>query len=155
MPPEEIADRLAICDVLFRYAHALDDRDSQLLRTCFTDDAVCEVGATLSGIDAIIAFAEGVLAGFDVTQHLITNPRCTIDGDRAESVCDLQAQHVTRGAPGGEHYVIGGRYDDSLVRTPEGWRIAHRRLRVKWSEGNSVPLTSRLREMRARPKESD
>ncbi|OBH50438.1 nuclear transport factor 2 family protein [Mycobacterium sp. E2479] len=155
MPTEEIVDRLAIHDVLFRYAHALDDRDSQLLRTCFTDDAVCEVGATLSGIDAIIAFAEGVLSGFDVTQHLIANPRCTIDGDRADCACDLQAQHVTRGAPGGEHYVIGGRYDDKLVRTPEGWRIAHRRLRVTWSQGNSVPLTSRLREMRAGPQESD
>ncbi|OJZ76044.1 hypothetical protein BRW65_00915 [Mycobacterium paraffinicum] len=153
MPPEDIADRLAIQDVLFRYAHALDDRDSQLLRTCFTEDAVCEVGATLVGIDAIIAFAEGVLSGFDVTQHLIANPRTTIHGDRAESVCDLHAQHVTRGAPGGEHYVIGGRYDDSLERTPEGWRIAHRRLRVTWSEGNPAPLTSRLREMRARPQQ--
>jgi 3-phenylpropionate/cinnamic acid dioxygenase small subunit len=139
MPTELIADQLAIHDVLFRYAHALDDRDPRLLRTCFTEDALCEVGAKLSGIESIIAFAQGMLAGFDVTQHLIANPRCTIDGDRAESVCDLQAQHVTRGAPGGEHYVIGGRYDDSLVRTPDGWRIAHRRLRVTWSEGNPAP----------------
>ncbi len=151
MLAEEIADRLAIHDVLFRYAHALDDRDSRLLRTCFTEDAVCEVGATLRGIDAIIAFSEGVLSAFDVTQHLIANPRCTIDGDHAQSVCDLRAQHVSRGAPAGEHYVIGGRYDDSLVRTPEGWRIAHRRLRVSWSEGNPVPLTNRLRAIRARP----
>jgi len=155
MPIEEVADRLAIHDVLFRYAHALDDRDSRLLRTCFTEDAVCEVGATLSGIDAIIGFAEGVLSGFDVTQHLIANPRCAVDGDHAESVCDLQAQHVTRGAPGGEHYVIGGRYVDSLVRTPDGWRIARRRLRVTWSQGNPVPLTSRMRELRARPQNTD
>jgi 3-phenylpropionate/cinnamic acid dioxygenase small subunit len=154
MPADEIADQLAIHDALFRYAHALDDRDWQLLRTCFTEDAVCEVGAKLTGIDSIIAFAEGVLSRFDVTQHLIANPRCMIDGDRAESVCDLQAQHIARGAPGGERYVIGGRYEDSLVRTPEGWRIAHRRLRVTWSEGNPAPLTSRLREMRARPEKS-
>ncbi|OBI44065.1 nuclear transport factor 2 family protein [Mycobacterium sp. E796] len=155
MPADDVADRLAIHDALFRYAHALDDRDSQLLRTCFTEDAVCEVGATLTGIDSIIAFAEGVLSGFDVTQHLIANPRCMIDGDRAESVCDLQAQHIARGAPAGERYVIGGRYEDSLVRTPEGWRIAHRRLRVTWSEGNPAPLTSRLRQMREGLQQSD
>lgn len=151
MPAEEIADRLAIHDVLYRYAHALDDRDSQLLRTCFTEDAVCEVGATLRGIDSIITFSEGVLSGFDVTQHLIANPRCTIDGDHAESVCDLQAQHISRGAPGGEYYVIGGRYDDSLRRTAHGWRITRRRLRVTWTQGNSVPLTTRLRQLRGRP----
>lgn len=150
MAAERIADQFAIHDVLFRYARALDDRDSQLLRTCFTEDAVCEVGATLSGIDSIVAFAQGVLSAFDVTQHLIANPRCTIDGDRAASICDLHAQHVARGAPGGEHYVIGGRYDDSFVRTPKGWRIAHRRLRVTWTDGNPVPLTTRLREMRVR-----
>jgi 3-phenylpropionate/cinnamic acid dioxygenase small subunit len=150
MQTEDIADHFAIHNVLFRYAHALDDRDSPLLRTCFTEDAVCEVGTTLTGIDSIVAFAEGVLSGFDVTQHLIANPRCMIDGDRAESVCDLQAQHISRGAPAGERYVIGGRYEDSFERTPEGWRIAHRRLRVTWSEGNPVPLTRRLREMRTR-----
>ena len=64
MSAEQIADQLAIHDVLFRYARALDDRDWQLLRTCFTEDAVCEVGATLRGIDSIIAFSEGVLSGF-------------------------------------------------------------------------------------------
>lgn len=150
MPADRIADQFAIHDVLFRYAHALDDREYGLLRTCFIDDAVCEVGVTLRGIDTIVTFAQGVLSGFDVTQHLIANPRCTIDGDHAESVCDVQAQHIARGAPGGEHYVIGGRYDDSFVRTPQGWRIAHRRLRVTWTDGNPVPLTSRLREMGTR-----
>jgi|KBSSwiStaDraftv2_1062776.scaffolds.fasta_scaffold00081_47 3-phenylpropionate/cinnamic acid dioxygenase small subunit len=148
--PDPVANHIEVHDVLFRNAHALDDRDWASLRTCFRDDAVCEVGATLRGIESIVAFAEGVLAGFDVTQHLIANPRCTIEADRAESVCDVQAQHVTRGARGAEHYVIGGRYCDSLVRTPEGWRIVHRRLRVTWSEGDPEPLTTRLREMRRR-----
>lgn len=155
MAAQRIADQFAIQDVLFAYARALDDRNSQLLRTCFTDEAVCEVGATLRGIDSIVAFAQGVLSGFDVTQHLIANPRCTIDSDRAESVCDVQAQHIARGAEGGEHYVIGGRYDDSFVQTPQGWRIAHRRLRVTWTDGNPVPLTARLREMRTRTESSD
>jgi hypothetical protein len=99
MQTEDIADHFAIHNVLFRYAHALDDRDSPLLRTCFTEDAVCEVGTTLTGIDSIVAFAEGVLSGFDVTQHLIANPRCMIDGDRAESVCDLQGPSTLAGAP--------------------------------------------------------
>ena len=57
----------------------------------------------------------------------------------------MHAQHVKLGVPGGELYVIAGHYLDELVRTPEGWRIAHRTLRETWHEGNIEVLRSRNR----------
>ena len=53
---------------------------------------------------------------------------------RAEATADcyLISQHI-RGA---DHYFLGGRYHDRLVRTPDGWRIAHRTLQKMWTEGS-------------------
>ena len=32
--------------------------------------------------------------------------------------------------------MVAGRYEDRLVRTDAGWRIAHRTLTVMWTDGN-------------------
>jgi hypothetical protein len=32
--------------------------------------------------------------------------------------------------------VVAGRYEDRLVRTADGWRIAHRELITMWTAGN-------------------
>jgi SnoaL-like domain len=70
------------------------------------------------------------------SQHLISNVVVRLDGDRAESSCYLQAQHVRTGTAGGDNFIIAGRYDDQLVRGPDGWRIRERRLAVLWTDGN-------------------
>ena len=35
-----------------------------------------------------------------------------------------------------EHFVMGGAYDDELIRTAEGWRIEVRRLTIQWTTGS-------------------
>ena len=42
---------------------------------------------------------------------------------------------------GGENCIVGGSYHDDLVRTPNGWRIKHRRLEQRWMDGNPNVLT--------------
>ena len=73
------------------------------------------------------------LTPLSATQHLISNVVVRLDGDRAESSCYLQAQHVKTGTAGGDNFIIAGRYDDQLVRTPDGWRIRERRLQAMWT----------------------
>ena len=46
------------------------------------------------------------------------------------------------GAPGGDKFLGGGRYDDRLRRTPGGWRFTHRSITSVWSEGNPAVITS-------------
>lgn len=140
-----LEDRQAIDDVLHRYAHALDARDWDLLRTCFTTDAVADyldLGGVNEGVETIVELCSGVLTGLDSSQHLIGSPLATVDGDTATASCYLQAQHVFAGAEGGDHYLVGGRYDDQLVRTPDGWRIRHRTLHATWSSGNPEVFTA-------------
>ena len=140
----ELEDRLAITDILYQYATGLDSRDWEMLRDCFTDDAVCdflEFGGVNEGKDAIVALCSGVLSGLDASQHLVGNPRVTLDGDRATSACYFQAQHFLTSPAGGNTYLVGGRYEDRLRRTDAGWKIEHRTLYCSWQDGNAGVFT--------------
>ena len=140
----ELADRLAITDVLYQYATALDTRDWDLLRSCFTADGVAdflEFGGVNEGRDAIVELCGGVLSGLDSSQHLIGNPRVVLDGDRATSVCYFQAQHFLASPAGGNTYLVGGSYEDRHRRTDEGWQIERRTLHCTWQDGNAGVFT--------------
>jgi hypothetical protein len=62
-------------------------------------------------------------------------------GDEAEHTCYYQAQHVRLGLPGGEKFLAGGRYDDRLRRTRDGWRFTYRGITSIWTEGNPAAIT--------------
>jgi 3-phenylpropionate/cinnamic acid dioxygenase small subunit len=137
---EEIADRLAIVDLLHRYATSLDTRDWDLLASVFTDDAIADYGELAginNGVAAIVKVCHDALQGLDASQHIVSNEVIELAGDRARSRCYLQAQHVYLGAEGGDNFLVGGTYEDEVVRTGQGWRIAHRRLITTWVDGNA------------------
>ena len=93
----------------------------------FAKDATADLhGVHCDGQDAIIARIERPISRLDATQHLVGNHQVHVDGDTATHRCYLQSQHVKRGTPGGDNFLIGGTYEDRLARTPEGWRITHR-----------------------------
>lgn len=135
---QELTDRLDIAEVLARYCEALDDRRWELLETVFTADATCDYGSvgTPAGLADITDTIRGTIGDLDATQHLIGNVQVAVSGDTATARCYLTSQHVRHGAPGGQTYAIGGSYHDTLVRTPDGWRISSRRLQRMWADGN-------------------
>jgi 3-phenylpropionate/cinnamic acid dioxygenase small subunit len=135
---QQLLDERAIIDVCVRYATAIDDRDWERLRSCFLPDAVgiYHADRPLTGYPAIEEAVRTAVTPLSRTQHLVTNFTVVLDGDRATSRCYLHAQHVRAGLPGGETFVIAGRYSDRLVRTDDGWRIRERRLDRWWTAGN-------------------
>jgi 3-phenylpropionate/cinnamic acid dioxygenase small subunit len=135
-------DRSAIAALTIDYCWALDTRDWDALREVFLPDAVAELGSPeLFGIEAIIDRVSSALGPLDDSQHMVSTHQIVIDGDRARSRCYFQAQHIRAGASGSPHFIIAGRYEDELVRTDQGWRIARRRLVPMWREGNSEVVT--------------
>lgn len=131
-------DRTAIIDQTIAYCWAIDERNWPALHDIFLPGATAELGnGTENGINAIVARISGVLNPLDSSQHLVCNHQVAVNGDTATSRCYLQAQHVRRNAQNGRNYLVAGRYEDSWARTPQGWRIAHRRLVVMWTDGNS------------------
>ncbi|MGY1810840.1 nuclear transport factor 2 family protein [Blastococcus sp. SYSU D00669] len=135
---QALLDERAIAAVCVRYATAIDDRDWARLRSCFLPDAVgvYHPDRPLHGRAAIEAAIRTAVAPLTRTQHLVTNVEVDVGGDAAAARCSLHAQHVRAGVPGGEKYVIAGRYVDRFVRTADGWRIAHRVLERWWTAGN-------------------
>jgi 3-phenylpropionate/cinnamic acid dioxygenase small subunit len=142
---QELADRAAIVDTVIAYATALDTRDWERLGSLFTSDGYWEYGGSgerLAGPGAIVARISASLGRFDTTHHLNGNHVAVVHGDEAEHTCYYQAQHVRLGVPGGEKFLSGGRYDDRLRRTPDGWRFTGRRIISVWSDGNPAVITS-------------
>lgn len=141
---------MAIIDLTYAYCWALDEHRWDGLDTVFTEDATAELGSPLlTGREEIKRRVEAALSPLDDSQHMVTNHVVIFTrhdggaGDTATSRCYLQAQHVRRRLEGGSNFVIGGRYEDEAVRTPQGWRLRHRRLIVMWREGNPAVLHPR------------
>ena len=88
------------------------------------------------GCDEIIERVASALGPLDDSQHMVTNHQIRIDGDTATGRCYVHAQHIRAAAEGGSLYVVAGRYEDDYVRTGDGWRIAERRIRTRWTDGN-------------------
>ena len=111
----------------------------------FTEDATAEYGPAGNprGLPAIIAVVRASLEPLDASQHFIGTSLVEANADGgADGRTYLIARHIRHGTPGGEHYTIAGTYIDRFVRTPEGWRIRHRRLTHTWTRGNPAVLSS-------------
>lgn len=123
----EREDRQDIVDVLLRYATGIDRRDWSLFRTVFTDDCELDYGeiGTWHGVDAVTDFMEASHAMAGHTMHRLTNQVITIDGDRAEARTYVDGLIMFGEGDSGVNAV--GFYDDDLVRTDVGWRVATRR----------------------------
>ena len=80
---------------------------------------------------------EGALSTVDSTQHLVAKSLIEVHGDTADVRTYLISQHIRESAPTEvKHYFIGAEYVDRVVRTPEGWKFAYRRLDRMWKEGD-------------------
>ncbi len=119
--------RQDITDLLVRYATGIDRRDWALFRSCFTDDCEADYGVIgqWRGADEITSWMRDAHEPAGHTMHRITNQVVTPStaGVAASSYVDALVMFAdntsgTRAA---------GYYDDELVLTDDGWRIARRR----------------------------
>lgn len=127
---QRISDRIEIDDLLTRYATAVDTKDWDLYASCFTPDAFIDytgAGGIKGRLPEVKQWLAEVMPAFPMTQHLVTNRAVVIDGDTATSRSYL---FNPMGLADAEHgltlFLEGGYYNDKLVRTAAGWRIAER-----------------------------
>lgn len=128
-PPAVTAE---VSEVLVRYATGIDRRDWELFRTCFTEDCQVDYGKMPTGevlqwtrAEDITAWMEAAHRDMGHTLHRITNQRVEPDGDGVTACSYVDVLLTT---PDGRLTMNGaGFYDDRLVRTTDGWKIAERR----------------------------
>lgn len=135
-------DAAAIVAVTHAYCWALDTHAWDDLDAVFTPDATADLGGVQVGLGAIKDRVSGVLTRLRASQHVVSTHDVVVAGDRATCRCYLHAQHVRNIAGAEAHFVVGGRYDDDLVRTDAGWRITSRSLGVIWTDGDPAVLQS-------------
>ena len=127
MSDDERAATQDIAEVLVRYATGIDRRDWELFRTCFTPDVLAEYEGLdpWNSVDEITESMTSSHADMGHTMHQLANLAISVDGDTATARSYVDA--VLMAADGSAGLNPRGFYDDELVRTSDGWRIAHRR----------------------------
>jgi 3-phenylpropionate/cinnamic acid dioxygenase small subunit len=144
---EQLLDRIAIDDLLTRYATAVDTRDWDLWESCFSPDATIDYtafGGIAGSVRTVRAWLAEVMPRFEMSQHLVVNREVTIEGDTARSRAAFFNPMALATPEGRVLFFDGGYYLDRLVRTPAGWRIYERIEEFSYST-RLAPLLTAIR----------
>ena len=134
---QEIPDKQHIRELQNRYSYAIDSGHYDELDGMFTPDATYHfVTGSTDNIEALKKTIQDALQPLTSSQHINGNQWADIEGDRATAGCYFTVHMFKEGVADGEHFEMGGRYDDELLRTPDGWRFTSRTISILWSDGN-------------------
>jgi hypothetical protein len=145
--PAEVADRLAIRELVEAYAHCADRRDAKGQMSLFTANTHFVVymnakdptpSQELHSREALApVFAD--LNKYDATTHFVGQSTIfTLTTDRATGEAYCLAHHVT--ADGGKRrlMVASLRYLDTFVKIEGAWLFAERLLYVDWIDERAM-----------------
>lgn len=143
----DLRDRIALRELVDRYAIAIDRRDHAALVALFVGGGGIDVHVTgreepvasLRGDEGLRRLVDGV-GVYEDTFHLVGNFAPVVDGDTAAAVTYCVAHHLNRTAEGAEDERLYVVYDDAFVRTPGGWRFTVRRVGRRWTETQPAGL---------------
>ena len=142
-------DRVALSDLLFGFALAIDTRDWVAYRNVFTDRIDLDYSSYRPGsagpisADAWVDRARRLFPGLAGSQHSISNVRIAFEptGDRATLTSYVRADHYLPNDQGDSLWTLGGIYTHAAVRTDDGWRFDGVTLRMLWNHGNRHVMT--------------
>jgi hypothetical protein len=116
-------DRVAVQELLALHGHLADDRRPDELDRLLTEDAVYDVQdfglGVVVGLPALRRLFQDA-PGEQPVGHHVTN---VIVVEEADGVALVRSKGLSVMADGRAGTVV---YQDRVVRTPAGWRIAHR-----------------------------
>lgn len=126
--PEQLADKFAITEQLYRYCRSVDRLDVPLGHAVFHEDATADYGPTGyrgTGRGAIdwICEAHGQLQAHS---HQVTNILIELDGDRAGSEAYVTATLRMEREGKAMQIEVWSRYCDRWSKREGVWRIDHR-----------------------------
>jgi hypothetical protein len=144
MAAEQIAE---IVNLINFYPIAVDSQQWQLFDQIFYENIEADFGgpARWQGLEPLKQAFAAIHAPFASTQHATRGHHVALDGkDAATCLSYVHGRFIrdVRGEAGGGDNMFEsiGWYDDALVRTAAGWRIARRSCRIQWWGGNPAVL---------------
>jgi len=133
----EMADRLAIQEVIFAHSRGIDRLDQACIEAAYWPEAEVAYGAfdgRAHDFAAVVIHA--LRAAYELTQHSVSNTLITFSGSRARSESYVAAYHLLRGAK--QEMFFSGRYLDQHEKRGDHWKIIHRQVVMDWSRQWSV-----------------
>lgn len=119
-----LADRIALGEMLPRFASAMDSHDEAALTELFDERLVIEhPGGRLDGRREAIAGLRATAFAHAASHHLIATHRVTRDGDRASAVAYFHSVHLDDALRPNVHADHGGWYLARFARSADGWRF--------------------------------
>lgn len=114
--------------VKYRYLRALDTRHWDDFADTMTDNVIGDYGSSLgeehhfTDRDALVTYMRTSLPVNIVTEHRVTHPEITVDGDEATGIWYLQDRVIVAEI---DFMLIGAAfYHDRYRRTDDGWKIS-------------------------------
>ena len=124
-----LEDRLAVQDVMLRYAACVDEKNYEGYRALFTDDIhVVGMGSEeINGLDTWYTWWKAALDQYDATQHMLSPTLATIDGDNASTRTDVQAVHYPKG-DSSTTITLWATYKTDMRKENGEWKICRHEL---------------------------
>ena len=140
---QELLDREAIRDCLYRYCRGIDRCDEEALRSAYWPDATDSHGAYQGPATGFIDAALKKLQTAGRMVHVLGNILVELRGDAAAAESYFVAFQEERARNGdAQETLLCGRYVDRLERRGGEWRIAARTVTYDWMR--STPLAGGL-----------
>ncbi|MGU3373967.1 nuclear transport factor 2 family protein [Chryseobacterium sp. M5A1_1a] len=138
----EAEDRLAIRELVDRYAYCADTRDAKGQMDLFTEDTNFEVyydpksdtpsQVVSSKTDLFPVFDN--LNTYNTTMHFNGQSSVVLNGDTATGIAYCLAHHLTIEDGKQKLMVAAIRYNDRFVKQNGKWHFSERKLLVDWIE---------------------
>jgi ketosteroid isomerase-like protein len=138
--PTRLADRLAIHELRAGYTHHYDSGDLDRFVALFAEDGLLQLAYAgwARGHDELRAKLAPAMAMAAFAIHFTTDELTTFTGPDTATGTSRFAVHHGR-SPDIEG---AGTYHDEYVRTPDGWRIASRRISFFYMGERAVPYAA-------------
>ena len=133
----EMANRLAIQDVLTKHSRGVDRADGELLKSAYWPEAEVAYGAFDGGAHEFCDILVKTIRRHVATQHRVTNVSIDFRGDEAVVESYVTAYHYTAATQSQDHdseLTYLGRYLDHMQRRDQHWKIMFRRVVMDWNQ---------------------
>jgi len=139
---QQIADRLAIRELVDAYAYCADRRDAAGQMALFTEDTDFVVYMDSNSPTptqhiqgrAALAPVFDELNTYEATTHFNGQSTTVLDGDHASGVAYCVAHHVKVDGSERSLMIAAIRYLDTYVKHDGAWYFSQRKLMVDWTE---------------------
>ena len=129
----DLAARRDIHKALMRYMRGQDRLDAKLHLSAFHADAYVDCGLMDGSAAEFVEFAQGLLADFEASQHIIGQVDLDVKGDRATGEVYFYAWHRIKEEGDPKDLIVAGRYVDEYACRDGDWRILRRRELIDWA----------------------